>query len=405
MVKLSDLAELLSQKHQIEKDKIDKFLIEFVNVIHEGLSADNSVKIKGLGTFKIVNVKDRESVSVNTGERVIIYGHDKLSFTPDSIMKDVVNRPFSQFDSVEVNEGVEFDDDQQVSTVVDTSQLEDGVNDASANENLKENEAIEAAIANVDDSIPQATDSKLSVDNIEEDVENKPEAYLTEVSDNDNAEQTATKLAGLSDQEPVAEDNEVRDESKTVDTNDRQQATYEEVSKPSSMFQTLLYSCFALLIGFGLGFFVAKSIYNNKTNVLFVEQEQAEVNEDTLSENKAKTDVTSKKASDSQTVKTAKSNSVNNNIAEANEANVDYDKLQKEYEAKYSEVRYGAYRIVGVESTVTAKRGQTLQSISKSHLGPGMQCYVVAINDGIREVKEGQKVKIPKLKTKVTFRK
>ena len=107
---LSDLAPQLIEKHGLDRREANYFVESFISILHEGLEADQQVKIRGLGTFKVVGVEARESVNIHTGERVVIDSHMKLSFTPDAAMKELVNKPFSQFETVILNDGVEFDD-------------------------------------------------------------------------------------------------------------------------------------------------------------------------------------------------------------------------------------------------------------------------------------------------------
>lgn len=109
-VTITEFCATLAGETGVDYMKAYAFINEFFNVIREGLNSSRLVKVKGLGTFKIVEVEDRESVSVMTRERVLIEGHDKITFVPDTTMKELVNRPFSQFETVVVNEGVEFDD-------------------------------------------------------------------------------------------------------------------------------------------------------------------------------------------------------------------------------------------------------------------------------------------------------
>ncbi|MDY6409213.1 MAG: HU family DNA-binding protein, partial [Prevotella sp.] len=134
MIRQSELAQRLADKHNIGKRNVSDFLNSFIDVIRENLASEGSVKIKGLGTFKVVKVKDRESVNVNTGERYIIYGHERLSFTPDSLMKELVNRPFSQFDTVELNDGVVFEDIEEDKTEdVDETPIDDFADESDEN--------------------------------------------------------------------------------------------------------------------------------------------------------------------------------------------------------------------------------------------------------------------------------
>ena len=106
---LNVLADKLAEKSGLSQIESELFIRKMFDVCHQGLAADKMVKMRWLGTFKVTSVKDRESVDVNTGERIIIEGRDKISFTPDNILKEIVNKPFAQFETVVVNEGVDFD--------------------------------------------------------------------------------------------------------------------------------------------------------------------------------------------------------------------------------------------------------------------------------------------------------
>ena len=107
---LTVLAQKLAEKTGISQQDAELFIRKMFDVANEGLQADKQVKMKWLGTFKVTSVKDRESVDVNTGERIVIEGRDKISFTPDTILKEIINKPFAQFETVVVNDGVEFDE-------------------------------------------------------------------------------------------------------------------------------------------------------------------------------------------------------------------------------------------------------------------------------------------------------
>ena len=125
---LHDIAKMLASKYGISVNEAKTFTNTFIDLVNEGLQEDGLVKIKGFGTFKIVEVKDRESINVTTGERILIPGRSKVTFTPDSVMKELVNKPFSQFDTVVLNEGVDFSDiDQQTEEITDTENIEESV--------------------------------------------------------------------------------------------------------------------------------------------------------------------------------------------------------------------------------------------------------------------------------------
>ena len=125
---LHDIARILADKYGLNISEAKKFTNNFIDLVNEGLQEDGHVKIKGFGAFKIVEVKDRESINVTTGERILIPGRNKITFTPDSVMKELVNKPFSQFDTVVLNDGVDFSDfEQQAEESIDHEEANDDV--------------------------------------------------------------------------------------------------------------------------------------------------------------------------------------------------------------------------------------------------------------------------------------
>ena len=116
-VLLQDLAQSLAAKRKIQRKDSETFLKAFFETISAGILQDKIVKIKGLGTFKMIEVQDRESVNVNTGERIVIPGHSKITFTPDTELKDEVNKPFALFQTVIINEGTSIEDMEKVDKV------------------------------------------------------------------------------------------------------------------------------------------------------------------------------------------------------------------------------------------------------------------------------------------------
>ena len=125
---IQDLALILSEQTGKSTEEALRFLQEFIAVVSEGVYNDKLVKVKGLGTFKIIRVEERASVSVNSGERFVIPSHYKFTFTPDKELKELVNKPFSLFDTVELNEEVDFSD---VDVSAETSGAEDAADDSS----------------------------------------------------------------------------------------------------------------------------------------------------------------------------------------------------------------------------------------------------------------------------------
>ena len=121
-ISIQDLSSVLVEKRGLSKKDASNFITEMFDIVQQELEKDKIFKIKGLGTFKIIDVDDRESVNVNTGERVLIEGHGKITFTPDSLMKELVNKPFSQFETVVLNDGVEFEEPkEEAAEPLDTS--------------------------------------------------------------------------------------------------------------------------------------------------------------------------------------------------------------------------------------------------------------------------------------------
>ena len=109
-VSIQDIAKAIAGKHGLSQNDAEKFVAALFDIINEGLHKEKIVKVKGLGTFKVIDVRERESVNVNTGERVVIESHGKITFTPDPIMRDLVNKPFAKFETVVLNDGVDLDE-------------------------------------------------------------------------------------------------------------------------------------------------------------------------------------------------------------------------------------------------------------------------------------------------------
>lgn len=123
-ISIQELANVLIERYKMNRRDASAFVGAMFDIIQQHLESDKLVKVKGLGTFKIIDVEDRESVNVNTGERVLIEGHGKITYTPDSLLKELVNKPFSQFETVVLNEGVDFDDVATTTTDVPEPEIE-----------------------------------------------------------------------------------------------------------------------------------------------------------------------------------------------------------------------------------------------------------------------------------------
>ena len=471
MAKISEISAELCSRYGLSPDEAMAFVKSMFDVVDEQLqTSDKSVKIKGLGTFKLTSVGSRASVDVNTGERIMIEGRNKISFTPEVLVRDRVNRPFSQFETVVLNEGVDFSaiDSEFDDTHVDMDESDETIDDESIEqeqtvENLQEVEKKKSA--KEDEAQTKADDSAEQVD-----VDSAEQVYT------DDSEQVsvgdATRPVAVDDSEPINEDESRHvvcgnDQEESVEKDDivigkdSEPSTEEPYKFPKSKEKSqdgvhqesvaetasrlmrhvdsqpickqrnprLMYwltaASFCLLIAIGVGmYFIYQSVEakNNaieqlqyrlantaKRNVVSrpvvvsadksksntVVQEKGDLKKDSLRD--TKTVNTREPSVKPLSVKeeTAAKPKKNLNTPNAN-ASVATNATDYNYDIR---VRTGAYIIVGTDKVVTVKAGQTLQSISKANLGPGMECYVEVYNS-CSTVKMGDKIKIPKLKLK-----
>ena len=382
-----DLCSVLTSKNGLDDKESHRFIKAIFDVIQEGLDEDKIVKVKGLGTFKIIEVDDRESINVNTGERVLIEGHSKLTFTPDSVMKEIVNKPFSQFETVILNEGVDFPE-----PVVEEPAVEDIIADEPA-------EGKEIIVE------PQI-DNKVA----EQSVEEEPVAEKT-VAEEPVAEEPVAEEPVAEEpvaEEPVAEDSVVE----FTDDNDNVQSGEEnsveesvfETSNNNSILRWILSGVAVLLLILGAAY--GGYLYGRYELSEEIAYKQMKADLKTAEITTKKAQVAIKKDSVAQEVDATKigAMSIDNKDESANdEAKTETTKTNSDkYEAMDIRVRTGAYRIIGEDRTVKAKAGQTVEDIATKLLGPGMSCYVEVYNglDGKATLKEGQTIKIPKLELK-----
>lgn len=445
MIKLQEIASRLSIKHNLPISQIEIFLNAFVKTILVNLEKSDTVKIKGLGTFKVVKVKDRESVNVNTGERYIIYGHDKITFSPDSLMKELVNKPFSQFDTVVLKDGVSFDDIEEKQSEEDDTEVIENVDEiiheivqSTDEENIDDVEIKSDVNDNEQDEVlPTEGDINVVIDghlqNNADDISIEDESFLNENESinedfiSSEVDDKNIQLKKENVEEKILEDIHTEEEA-NVEHNTMSNFVPEydydtEVlsNGSSGKKKTLIFTILALVIGFIGGYLFGHYLIPSSPAVVYIEQDIDSIATNENSFNREKI-INKTKHNEEQNDNSAhneetktleyninKQQSISENkktesvlAKNADEQIVD---KQSEYEAKYVAIRYGAYRIEGVSQTVTVAKGQTLKSISRAHLGSDMECYVIAINDGKTEVKQGDKLKIPKLKLKKKFKK
>ena len=506
---LSVLAKAVASKRGLTQAEAERFIATMFEVAGDGIQEDKLLKMKWLGTFKITSVKDRESVDVNTGERILIEGRDKISFTPDNILKEIINKPFAQFETVVVNDGIDFSDidekfanmereeeelqlqkeqechDEEV--VQEEQNAEQPQNEDLSQEAKKSQESLldaelQSQEGGQNDELSQEVNTPISEETValsselkyaeisEDDISETSEDNISQTSDdtiskteeNGIPEEVGMLISHLKENKSEAEEIERVEEAKVKEeaevpkaaeahvektpeeakvvvsqsnVENKKQPEYDETLDEDEAYASdhhhlvipkyvvaLVSVVFVALLG-GLCWFAF--IYGK----MQARQEQMEMQLKAIKpqpQPKPKPTVvapvdTAKSVASSDD-KTDAENALANG-AQANNEQTDHAQLAMKKKAKQDSIRMaqannavkmaekasvylndprirtGAYRIVGVEKTVTAKSGQTLAGLSKLYLGPGMECYMQAIN-GCSEIKPGQKVKIPKLELK-----
>lgn len=426
-VSITELASKLMEKHGLKRTEAELFIRQFVGVINDGLKNDKSVKVKGLGTFKVQAVSARKSVDVNTGEAIVIEGRDKISFTAEAVMRDLVNAPFAQFETVIVNDGVDF------------SEI-DAKHEADNTEAKEPTPAVEPTpAAELEPAVVEPTPVA------------EPEPTVVEAAPAAEPEPTVepapvveteptVESAPVAEPEPaVVEPAPVVEPTPAVEDSDSDTDELEAKSKSYKNTIIVLASSLACVVILAVvGFvYMFSQIEKRDNRIAHLETQTA-----TLADRMMKTHMSPAPAANQPAA-----NDEADNILAANEQkieaaqNADKENNLKTAEAKpepkaepkaatkptaeakahaaksapsilsqsaYDKdprVRTGAYVITGIANTVTVKAGQTMSSLSKTYLGPGMECYLEAVNGGNRELKAGEKIKIPALKTKKSLKK
>lgn len=440
---LNTLGKLLADKSGLSQVEAELFIRKMFDVCNQGLDADKQVKIKWLGTFKVQATKDRESINVNTGERFTIEGRDKLTFTPDNILKEIVNKPFAQFETVVVNDGVDFDEidekfgeeqtedaPEQVIDFLDEEKTATPNPEVVVIESEKEKEKEDELAKQI--AIEQAKLERLKQAQLEQERIQK-EKQEQERLEQERLEQEKLELA----QQQQALKAVVEPAVPASDESEEEEEEEEEESSNSHHIVIPRYLVVAVclivvaLIG-GMGWFAfnygqmtaqrdhlamqlnqyhqapAKKV-PAKPAAAPLSQEQKlrqKAMEDSIRMAKTAEAVKLAEKSDEESANTEKAKQAEAKAkAEAKEKAKDKaeekaaSKIASSQYDKDARVRTGAYRIIGVAQTVTVGAGQTLEQISTRYLGSGMECYVEALN-GTSTVKAGQKIKIPKLELK-----
>ena len=416
---ITQLATILVKKNGISNDEALKFVTAIFDIVKEGLETDKLVKIKGFGTFKIIDVDPRESVNVNTGERVLINGHQKITFTPDSVMKEMVNRPFAQFETVVLNDGVDFSDIDKLSNINENIDKQEETQEEFQEIIQEEEEKKEEGKEEVHDITPQ--ESSNNDDVVRNQTTISPTKELAETS----TKETAEKLIEESSEKPIEEPAEKPIEEtaeKQIEEPAEEQIEDFDKEENSHNFTTILLSiasCLLLMaasayIGYLYG--IEEGRHQEKTSQIskystYLDKQNEELRTKRLAE-EAKATKEAEKTKNDTTKQTAKDNktdtTTNNKPKENNKTKEDNnDDNFSKYDTMDARVRTGAYVIVGIDKYIIVREGQTVGKIAKALLGPGMSCYIEVLN-GVTEnepLKEGTKIKIPKLRHKKATKK
>ena len=426
-VSITELASKLMEKHGLKRTEAELFIRQFVGVINDGLKNDKSVKVKGLGTFKVQAVSARKSVDVNTGEAIVIEGRDKISFTAEAVMRDLVNAPFAQFETVIVNDGVDFSE-------IDAKHEADNTEAEEPTPAVEPTPTVEPApAAEPEPTVVEPAPVVEPEPTVEPAPAAEPEPAAVEPEPAAEPEPAVVEPAPVAEPEPAVEP--------TPAVEDSDSDTDELEAKSKSYKNTIIVlasslACVVILAVVGFVYMFSQ-IEKRDNRIAHLETQTA-----TLADRMMKTHMSPAPAANQLAA-----NDEADNILAANEQKIEAaQKADKEKNLKTAEakpepkaepkaatkptaeakahaaksapsilsqsaydkdprVRTGAYVITGIANTVTVKAGQTMSSLSKTYLGPGMECYLEAVNGGNRELKAGEKIKIPALKTKKSLKK
>ncbi|WP_373719955.1 HU family DNA-binding protein [Bacteroides heparinolyticus] len=372
---IQDLIDMLAEKHGMSKKHADGFVKEFFQLIEEALETDKYVKIKGLGTFKLIGVGSRESVNVNTGERFEIQGHTKVSFTPDSALKDVVNKPFSHFESVPLNDEIVFED----------MPLED--------ENEEEADGAETDMIEVSQVI-----STPMLEDFAESFSVSPGTAITPEEINDLEKDIPTGEANIPQIAAVTNEDVVTDKK--------------DASDASTMKYFIgIVVLVILLCGAAVVFIYQPDLLDKLVTKPLVEEKKKPQTDDSANKNNAALpdSITlrdsTEEISRTDTIEIAVAASTANPVAKEEIISESVSVKEKPKASVPFEPDSVGYQIVGTETVYTVKEGETLTKIALRFYGTkALWPYIVKHNSDVIKnpdnVPYGTIIKIPKLAKK-----
>ena len=447
------ITSALAKQHNLSADDAAAFVDAFFDIISSELKNGNQVKIKGLGTFKVQAVKPRESVNVNTGERVLIEGHDKISFTPDTVMKELVNKPFSQFETVVINDGVDTEELERIPAEDSSDEVKSElVDDATTKNTSEEKLLVEEERTEVEDTKDETNnissvkggaeieaednlnEKNLPIDVIEEPTTEENEAIFDSEENPSNLEEKKEEKQEVAKEvdskvdsiveskvdaivEPKVEEETIEVEVKSVQSVPNTSEEREESSNennidkkelPNSSEPTNIsededtdvessengilkkVALVAFIVIICLGIFLwARMSSTNSKKKTKEVAEQVNTSEDHSSLG-------------TQTVSadTTSVTKVHETPEKKETAKVDsFMPLNSD-----PRIRYGAYNIIGIDRIVVLKKGETMEKYSRKTLGADMVGYFQVLN-GRKTMQAGDTMKVPKVELRPEYRK
>lgn len=447
------ITSALAKQHNLSAADAAAFVDAFFDIISSELKNGNQVKIKGLGTFKVQAVKPRESVNVNTGERVLIEGHDKISFTPDAVMKELVNKPFSQFETVVINDGVDTEELERVPSEDSSDEVKSELVDETTTKNTSEEKLL------VEEERTEVEDTKDETNNISS-VKGDTEI---EVEDNLNEKNLPIDVI----EEPTTEENEAIFDSEEKPSNlegkkeEKQEVAKEVDSKVDSIVESKVDAIVKPKVEEETIEVEVKSVQSvpntseereessNENNI-----DKKELPNSSESTNISEDEDTDVESSENGILKKvalvafiviiclgiflwARMSSTNSKkktkeVAEQVNTSEDHSSLgtqtvsadttsvtkvhktpEKKETAKVDSfmalnsdprIRYGAYNIIGIDRIVVLKKGETMEKYSRKTLGADMVGYFQVLN-GRKTMQAGDTMKVPKVELRPEYRK
>ena len=394
---LNNIAKVLVEKNGLEPKEAMMFTTAMFDLIHDRLNEEGIVKVKGLGTFKMIRVEARESINVRTGERVLIDSHAKITFTPDAVMKELVNKPFSQFETVVLNDDVEFTDMKSEETTDETNNSEqseslvDVVSEGGTPEPAPE-PAPEPVVEVAPEPAPEVAPEPVAEPTPEPAPVVAPEP-VAEVAPEPTPVVAPEPTREVPEPTVPSADEESEENTSAVQT------CYEEDEEESHWLRNIGWAFLVLVL------MAASAVGGYLYGVGQIPSQTAMA--DTVSAVKVNPVVTDTLVNDSLKADSVAVKTEAKHEDKAASEQQPQEKTSQNLHDKYAEmdarVRTGAYKITGLDREVKVRAGDNLKRIARRELGSDdMVCYIEVFNkmNASAELKEGQTIKIPALKLK-----